>query len=84
MIDMQISRTHKGVLLLVTGIILFLYSTGLITRGLNIIIIITSVLMIVYGFNLVDGQKAIRALIRRGKALKSKQVSQEKKDEPKE
>jgi hypothetical protein len=76
---MQLARVHKGVLLLVIGTILFLYSTGLITRGLSIIIILTSLAMMAYGFYLVDGQKLVHALLQKGKGYQAKRL--EKKDD---
>lgn len=63
MFNIELSKIHKGILLLVGGILLFLYSTGLIERGIDYIMIIGSLIMILYGLILVDGYKALRMLL---------------------
>lgn len=46
----NLSDVQKGTLLMIIGLILFLHTTGLWTRGLNTIIVLGSIAMAVCGF----------------------------------
>ncbi|TET05913.1 hypothetical protein E3J79_03925 [Candidatus Dependentiae bacterium] len=45
----KMSDANKGILLIIVGSILLIHTLGFIERGLNVIIILGSLLMIFYG-----------------------------------
>lgn len=64
-----LSDKQKGILLIVIGSILFFHTLGILQAGLNYIIIIGSLLMIIYGFMLVNIHKKVMAYIQKRKEL---------------
>jgi len=56
-----VTDTHRGILLIIIGVILLLHTLGFIVRGLNIIIIICSFAMILSGIFLISRQSMVRA-----------------------
>ena len=61
----KVSHKFKGVLLFLAGFILFLYVTNVITMGLQMIILLASILLMVYGFLEMDAYSKIMRLINR-------------------
>lgn len=55
----HLSHTYQGILFILAGSILFLYSTGLILRGIDVLVIASSVIMIIWGLVLVEGHKKV-------------------------
>lgn len=60
------NKPLKGLITLSIGVVLFLHTTGIITRGLDMLIIIFSIVLILYGFVELDGPARIRKLLKRG------------------
>ncbi|PKN03543.1 hypothetical protein CVU75_01670 [Candidatus Dependentiae bacterium HGW-Dependentiae-1] len=60
---------QKGILLIVIGSILFFHTVGILQAGLNYIIIVGSLLMIIYGFMLVNIHKKVMAYINKRKEM---------------
>jgi|GEM_PF-6477169 hypothetical protein len=58
----HISHTAKGAFLMTAGIILFLYVTKIITASLEMIILLASILMIIYGFIEIGGYNKLMQL----------------------
>lgn len=46
----RLSDNHKGILMIITGAILLLHTMEIIQTGLNLMIIIGSIMLIIYGF----------------------------------
>ena len=64
-VRMLLSDTHKGILLMVAGIILILHTLGIIQKGLSILIILAAVYMIIVGFIKMDGYYLIQRLMKK-------------------
>ncbi len=45
----RISNTGKGLLFFIAGLILFLYITNIITMGLQMVILLASIILMIYG-----------------------------------
>jgi hypothetical protein len=50
MFDKYLSKRAQGVAIMAIGVILFLNATGFIQRGLSSVVIISSIVLMVYGF----------------------------------
>ena len=61
----NLTQQQKGLLWMVTGLILLLHTLGIIERGVNYIIIFGSLAMIGYGFILFDSITKIKALLKK-------------------
>lgn len=46
----RISNTGKGLLFFIAGLILFLYVTNIITMGLQMVLLLGSIILMIYGF----------------------------------
>jgi hypothetical protein len=57
------NRYVKGSVILGMGLILLLHTLGIITTGLNVIIIIGAALLMLYGFVELDGLNTIKRLL---------------------
>ncbi len=66
------SDTIKGALLIIIGIVLILHTLGLVRRGLDIIIIASSISMIFYGILLIYKKDAITDYIKKIKGCITK------------
>ena len=60
---------QKGILLIIIGSVLFFHTLGIIQAGLNYIIIVGSLLMIIYGFMLVNVHKKVMAYLQKRKEI---------------
>ncbi len=60
-----LSHKQQGVLLIAIGIVLLLHTMGIIERGLNWIIIATSIAMIIHGFFKADAFNWIMRMIKK-------------------
>lgn len=63
----RLSRDIIGLLLLLAGIILFLYVTNIITVGLQVIILLGSLILMVSGFVMMDGPEKFKKLFNKRK-----------------
>ena len=63
----RFSQDVKGALIMLAGLILFLYATNIITIGLQTVIIIASLVLIVYGFIELDGYNKVMKLVNKRK-----------------
>jgi hypothetical protein len=61
----RFSHEMKGALLLVAGIVLFLYVTNIITAGLQMVILLASLVLMVFGFTEMDGYHKLMKLIKK-------------------
>ena len=59
----QVSRTVKGVLFFIAGLILFLYVTNIITLGLQMVLLLASIIIMIYGFVEMDAWHKVMKLI---------------------
>lgn len=59
----RVSNTVKGALFFLAGLILFLYVTNIITMGLQMILLLASIIIMIYGFVEMDGYRKIMRLI---------------------
>lgn len=59
----HLTRTLKGAFLMVAGIILFLYVTNIITASLQMILLLASIILIIWGFMEMDGYQKLMKLI---------------------
>ena len=58
-----LTNNQKGILFIISGSVLLLHTIGFLAKGLDIIIIIGSVALIVYGFVLGDYYEKIKVLL---------------------
>lgn len=63
----RFSHDTKGALIMLAGIILFLYATNIITIGLQTVIVLASLILIVYGFMELDGYNKVMKLVNKRK-----------------
>lgn len=68
----QLTKTHKAILLMITGLILLAYQQDWrflcgLRSIIDFVIFIIAMVMIVYGFMMFDGPKKIMALINKKK-----------------
>lgn len=61
----NISKPVKGLALLGIGLVLFLHTTGIITRGLDMVIILGSLFAMFYGFSEMDGPEKLKRVLHR-------------------
>jgi hypothetical protein len=61
----RVSPTGKGYILMAAGILLLLHTLGVVVSGINILLIVGSLYMIVYGFIKADCQTKLRTLFNR-------------------
>ena len=66
----NMSDKQKGILLIIIGSILFFHTLGIIQTGLNYIIIVGSLIMIIYGFMLINVHKKVMAYLQKRKEIK--------------
>lgn len=59
----QLSNHVKGLFMMFAGFVLLFHTMGIIQTGLNIIIIIGSILLIIYGFFKADYHKKLFQLL---------------------
>lgn len=59
----HVSHTIKGALFFAAGLILFLYVTNIITMGLQMILILASIILMIYGFVEMDAFRKIMKMI---------------------
>ena len=52
---MKLTATHKGIILIIAGVLILLNTLHALGWGLNIILIVASIAAIAWGFVLVDG-----------------------------
>lgn len=62
MLQNDSSNIYKGIALFVCGVLLFCYSTGLISRALDIVVIVIAIGMAGYGFVLLGGHRLLSNL----------------------
>jgi hypothetical protein len=63
----HISHTLKGALLMIAGLVLFLYVTNIITSGLQMVILLSSIILMIVGFLEFDGYRKLSNLINKKK-----------------
>lgn len=61
----HVSKTVKGLLFFISGLILFLYVTNIITIGLQMVLLLASIIIMIYGFIEMDAWHKIMKLINR-------------------
>lgn len=59
----HMSHIARGALFLAAGITLFLYVTNIITTSLSVIILLSSLLLMIYGFIEIGGYKKLIMLL---------------------
>ncbi len=63
----HVSNTVKGALFFVAGLILFLYVTNIITMGLQMILLLASIIIMIYGFVEMDAYHKLMKLVNKNK-----------------
>jgi len=63
----MMNKTLKGLLILGTGLVLLLNTLGILTYGLNGLIVVGSIALMLYGFLEMDGYNKLHALLSRVK-----------------
>lgn len=58
-----LTNTQKGILFIIGGSIILLHTMGFLAKGLDIIIIVSAIGMIIYGFILADYYDKVKKLI---------------------
>ncbi len=61
----ELPEAYKGMILMVTGIVLLLHTLGIIQKGLNLIIITFSIIMIVMGLMRTEWHTQLMMLIKK-------------------
>lgn len=46
----EVSKTGRGILLMIAGLVLFVHATNIIHLGLTTVIIVASIILMIYGF----------------------------------
>lgn len=59
----HVSRTTKGLLFFIAGLILFLYVTNIITMGLQMVLLLASIIIMIYGFVEMDAYHKLMRLV---------------------
>lgn len=61
----NLSHNIKGMLVFIAGLILFLHVTNIVTIGLNLIILLASIILMVYGFIEMDAYNKLRRMFKK-------------------
>lgn len=59
----HVTNTIKGGLLFLAGLILFLYVTNIITLGLQMIILLASIILMIFGIIEMDAYNKLKKLV---------------------
>ncbi len=59
----HVSHSVKGLLFFISGVILFLYVTNIITMGLQMVILLASIILMIYGFIEMDAYHKLLKLV---------------------
>lgn len=60
---MMMSRNMKGLAIFGMGLLLFLYTMGIVQHSLDFIVIVGASLMMIYGFLEMDGWTKVKRLL---------------------
>jgi hypothetical protein len=63
----HVTHTIKGGLLFLAGLILFLYVTNIITLGLQMIILLASIILMIFGIIEMDAYNKLKKLVNQKK-----------------
>jgi uncharacterized membrane protein len=74
-VNIQNEKTLRGLVIMIAGIGLLLHTLGIIQTGINLILILTSVAMIIYGFAVSDLQHTVRDFVNRYRTRKTNRPS---------